>query len=286
MRFLIVTGLSGAGKSQAVKSLEDIGYYCIDNMPTKLIYKFAELCISSRGQFDKVALVCDIRGGAPFDDLLQDLDSLKRDGHEYEILFLDADDATLIKRYKETRRNHPLNHGSNTLSEAIAEERQLLLPLKERATNIIYTSDKLPQQTIKKIKSLYTDQVPEQGLSVTVLSFGFKHGMPRDCDMMFDVRFLPNPYYIEDLAPHTGKDKRVADYVMSFEPSKEFTEKLYDMIQFLLPCYVEEGRMNVVIAIGCTGGKHRSVTITQELAEFVKSLGYRTKVHHRDIEKK
>lgn len=286
MRFLIVTGLSGAGKSQAVKSLEDIGYYCIDNMPTQLIYKFAELCISSRGQFDKVALVCDIRGGGPFDHLLQDLDSLRRDGHQYEILFLDADDDALISRYKETRRNHPLKEGNNTLLDAIKEERELLQPLKERATNIIDTSDKLTQQTVKEIKAIYTGEVAEKGLSVSIISFGFKHGMPRDCDMMFDVRFLPNPYYIKELAPHTGMDGEVSDYVMSFDSSKEFSEKLKDMIHFLLPCYVEEGRMNVVIAIGCTGGKHRSVTIAEMLTDYVKSLGYRTQVFHRDLEKK
>lgn len=286
MRFLIVTGLSGAGKSQAVKSLEDIGYYCVDNMPTMLIYKFVELCISSRGQFDKVALVCDIRGETSFDSLLNNLDTLKKDGNDYEILFIDADDSTLIKRYKETRRKHPLKEGNVSLIEAIKEERKLLQPLKERATNIINTSDKLPQQTIKEIKALYAGEVPEKGLSVSVSSFGFKHGIPRDCDMIFDVRFLPNPYYIEELAKLTGLDKQVHDYIMSFETANEFLEKLKDIIKFLLPCYVEEGRMNISIAIGCTGGKHRSVTIAENLKDYVKSLGYRTQAYHRDLDKK
>jgi len=286
MRFVIVTGMSGAGKSLAANCFEDMGYYCIDNMPGELIYTFAELCNNSEGQYDRVALVCDARGGRSFDSLLRSLDNMKNDGHEYEILFLDADDATLISRYKETRRRHPLEDGSSTLADVIAQERQTLEPLRAISTDIIDTTDKSSKQTASEIKALYNVTTQQKGLSVYFVSFGFKHGVPRDCDLMFDVRFLPNPYYVPELRMHNGTESCVADYVMQFDVSKEFEKRLHDLLDFLLPQYVAEGRANLVIGIGCTGGNHRSVTFAELLTKYADKNGYNAQVLHRDIEKR
>jgi len=286
MRFVIITGMSGAGKSQAANCFEDMGYYCIDNMPGELIYTFAELCNNSEGQYERVALVCDARGGGTFKGLLSSLEHMKNDGHEYEILFLDADDATLISRYKETRRRHPMETGKLRLSEAIAAERQALEPLRELSTHIIDTTDKSSKQTAGEIKAIYSITTEKQGLSVYFVSFGFKHGIPRDCDLIFDVRFLPNPYYIPELRMHNGTESCVADYVMQYDVSKTFEKKLYDMMDFLLPQYVNEGRANLVVGIGCTGGNHRSVTFAELLTKYVGDKGYNCQVLHRDIEKR
>ena len=286
MRFVIVTGMSGAGKSLAANCFEDMGYYCIDNMPGELIYTFAELCNNSEGQYDRVALVCDARGGRSFDSLLRSLENMKNDGHEYEILFLDADDATLISRYKETRRRHPLEDGSSTLADVIAQERQTLEPLRAISTDIIDTTDKSSKQTASGIKALYNVTTQQKGLSVYFVSFGFKHGVPRDCDLMFDVRFLPNPYYVPELRMHNGTESCVADYVMQFDVSKEFEKRLHDLLDFLLPQYVAEGRANLVIGIGCTGGNHRSVTFAELLTKYADKNGYNAQVLHRDIEKR
>lgn len=286
MRFVIITGMSGAGKSQAANCFEDMGYYCIDNMPGELIYTFAELCSNSEGRYDKVALVCDTRGGDNFDGLLKSLDNMRGDGHSYEILYLDADDAALISRYKETRRRHPLETGNMRLSEAIAAERKALMPLRSISTHIIDTTDKSAKQTASEIKAIYSITTEKKSLMVYFVSFGFKHGIPRDCDMMFDVRFLPNPYYLPELRTHNGTESCVADYVMSFDVSKEFENKLYDMIDFLLPRYISEGRANLVVGIGCTGGNHRSVTFAELLSKYVNSKGYNSQVLHRDLEKR
>lgn len=286
MRFVIVTGMSGAGKSLAANCFEDMGYYCIDNMPGELIYTFAELCNNSEGQYDRVALVCDARGGRNFDRLLISLENMKRDGHEYEVLFLDADDATLISRYKETRRRHPLENGTSSLADAIAKERAALEPLREISTDIIDTTDKSSKQTASEIKALYSVTTQQKGLSVYFVSFGFKHGVPRDCDLMFDVRFLPNPYYVPELRMHNGTESCVADYVMQFDVSKEFEKKLYSMLDFLLPQYVAEGRANLVVGIGCTGGNHRSVTFAELLTKYADKNGYNAQVLHRDIDKR
>jgi len=286
MRLVIVSGMSGAGKSLAANCFEDMGYYCIDNMPGELIYTFAELCNNSEGQYDRVALVCDARGGRSFDSLLRSLDNMKNDGHEYEILFLDADDATLISRYKETRRRHPLEDGSSTLADVIAQERQTLEPLRAISTDIIDTTDKSSKQTASEIKALYNVTTQQKGLSVYFVSFGFKHGVPRDCDLMFDVRFLPNPYYVPELRMHNGTESCVADYVMQFDVSKEFEKRLHDLLDFLLPQYVAEGRANLVIGIGCTGGNHRSVTFAELLTKYADKNGYNAQVLHRDIEKR
>ncbi|MDD4690516.1 MAG: RNase adapter RapZ [Eubacteriales bacterium] len=286
MRFIIVTGMSGAGKSQAANCFEDMGYYCIDNMPGELIYTFAELCDISEGQYDKVALVCDVRGGSKFDGLLNSLENMKTDGLEFEVLYLDATDETLISRYKETRRRHPLEHETSSLSEAIAKERQILAPLRDLATDTIDTTGKSSKQTAGEIKALYSMTTEKEGISIVFVSFGFKHGIPRDCDMLFDVRFLPNPFYITELRMHNGTESCVSDYVMSFDVSIEFEKKLCDMMDFLLPQYVSEGRANLVVGIGCTGGNHRSVTFAELLNKYVNEKGYRCQALHRDIDKR
>ncbi len=281
MRFVIITGLSGAGKSQAVKYMEDFGFYCVDNLPPTLIPKFAELCHQSQGAIDNVALVIDIRGGMFFDDLASSLESLEDLGYKYEILFLDASDKALIKRFKETRRSHPLL-GDGSIPEGIALEREKLRYLKARATNIIDTTNLRPAQLKDELINIYVEGNESNNLIISIISFGFKHGVPLDADLVFDVRFLPNPFYIEELKNFTGNDKRVREYVMNSPISVEFSNKLNDMISFLIPQYIKEGKNQLVIAIGCTGGMHRSVTIAHVLYNYLKEKGYRVLMSHRD----
>jgi len=281
MRFVIITGLSGAGKSQAVKYMEDFGFYCVDNLPPTLIPKFAELCHQSQGALDKVALVIDIRGGMFFDDLFSSLENMENLGYKYEILFLDASDSALIKRFKETRRSHPLL-GDGSIPEGIALEREKLKYLKERATNIIDTTKLRPAQLKDELMNIYVEGNESDNLIISIVSFGFKHGVPLDADLVFDVRFLPNPFYIEDLKNFTGNDTRVREYVMNSPVSVEFSNKLNDMISFLIPHYIKEGKNQLVIAIGCTGGMHRSVTIAHVLHNYLKEKGYRVLMNHRD----
>ena len=281
MKFVIITGMSGAGKSQAVKCMEDLGFYCIDNLPPILIPKFVELCRQVQGDISKIALVIDIRGGMFFDDLftsLKDLDDLE---YPYEILFLDASDATLIKRFKETRRVHPLSINSS-ISDGINKEREKLHRLKFVATNIIDTTKMTPGQLKEELRNIYLEGNPTDNLMIHISSFGFKHGIPLDADLVFDVRFLPNPYYIEELKDLTGEDMKVRDYVMKSPISVEFCKKLLDMINFLIPHYVKEGKNQLVIAIGCTGGKHRSVTLAHVLYHSLKEKEYRVILSHRD----
>ena len=281
MRFVIVTGMSGAGKSQVVNALEDAKYYCIDNMPPSLIAKFAELCFSSNNNIDKIAMVCDIRSGAMFGELLHWLHNLKTYGFEYELLFLDASDEVLIKRYKETRRKHPLSRGER-LPDTITRERAILKKLKLSATHIIDTSELSLKQLKAQLLGIYGENERTQGLVINVVSFGFKHGIPLDADLMLDVRFLPNPYYVEELKPKCGLDDEVADYVMSFPQSVEFRDMLYNMIDYLIPYYTAEGKSQLVIAIGCTGGQHRSVTFARYLTEHLNQNGARVYSTHRD----
>jgi len=281
MRFVIITGLSGAGKSQAVKYLEDFGFYCIDNLPPTLIPKFAELCHQSQGALDKVALVIDIRGGMFFDDLFTSLESLEALGYKYEILFLDASDNALIKRFKETRRNHPLS-GDGSIPKGIALEREKLKELKARANNIIDTTNLRPAQLKDELANIYIEGNESNNLIISIVSFGFKHGVPLDADLVFDVRFLPNPFYVEELRNFTGNDIKVREYVMNSPVSVEFCNKLNDMISFLIPQYIKEGKNQLVIAIGCTGGMHRSVTIAHVLNDYLKEKGYRVLMNHRD----
>lgn len=283
MRFVIVTGLSGAGKTEATRSLEDLGYFCVDNLPPKLIPKFAEACIQSQGKIDKVALVIDIRGGIFFDDLFESLEYLKKSSFRYEILFLEASDEMLVKRFKESRRSHPLSPDGRVLT-GISEERMRLRELKDRADNIIDTSKYAIRDLRDKINVLYGDgKEIEQTLSVTVLSFGFKYGIPTDSDLVFDVRFIPNPFYIPDLKPYSGNDEPVRKYVFEQQETIEFVDKLKDMLAYLIPNYVKEGKRQLIVSIGCTGGRHRSVAIANAIHKELKEANYSVGIEHRDI---
>ena len=281
MKFVIVTGLSGSGKSEAMRGLEDMGFYCVDNLPPALITKFAELCYQPNYNIDKVALGIDIRGREFFETLHDSLNHLKTQDYKYEILFLDCSDDVLLKRYKMTRRNHPLSKNMQ-IPEGIKEERRIMEPLKSVASSIIDTTNMKPKDLKEEIEKIFSNGEENSKLTISMVSFGFKHGIPSDCDLVFDVRFLPNPYYIEELRPKTGDDKEVRDYVMNSKISEEFYEKLSDMIQFLVPQYIEEGKHHLVIGIGCTGGRHRSVTISNMIYDELNNKGYRVVKKHRD----
>ena len=284
MKFIIVTGLSGAGKTQVVKAFEDMGDYCVDNMPPELIPKFAEIYHKSAKPDDCVALVCDIRGGDMFRKLSGSLDELSELGYEYDILFLEASDEVLIRRYKETRRVHPLS-GEGRLTDGIQSERKMLAAVKEKATKIIDTTLLTAAQLRRKITAIYGSESKFGGMLVHVMSFGFKYGLPLDADLVFDVRFLPNPFYIPELKEHTGLEVCIRDYVMESDDSREFLNKLADMIKFLIPRYIKEGKAQLVIGIGCTGGHHRSVTIAEELYRAVAAEYKNVMISHRDIKK-
>ncbi|MBS5063332.1 MAG: RNase adapter RapZ [Hungatella hathewayi] len=291
MRLVIVTGMSGAGKTIALKMLEDMGFYCVDNLPIPLIEKFAELSLRGQNSFKQVALGIDIRSGeelSQLDNILTEWNAGQPGGggrYPYQILFLDASDAVLIKRYKETRRSHPLA-GVGRIDQGIVKEREKLEFLKQRADFIIDTSQLLTKELRQELEKIFVENHSYYNLFVTVLSFGFKYGIPADADLVFDVRFLPNPYYIEDLRPRTGETKEVQDFVMQGDTGTRFLEKLGSLLDFLIPNYVLEGKNQLVIAIGCTGGKHRSVTIAGAVYEHLKTqqeLG--VKLEHRDIDR-
>ncbi len=285
MRLTIVTGMSGAGKTAALKMLEDMGFYCVDNLPIPLVGKFAQLVGESSGDIRSAALGIDVRSGEELSELEDTLNQWDAQGFPYEILFLDASDDILIKRYKETRRKHPLA-GRDRLDKGIAREREKLEFLKKRADYILDTSQLLTRELKAELERIFMEDKHYSNLFVTVLSFGFKFGIPSDADLVFDVRFLPNPYYEEELRSQTGNDAPVQEFVKQGGTAEEFLEKLYGMIEFLLPYYVQEGKNQLVIAVGCTGGKHRSVTIANLLYERLsgnKSIGL--KIDHRDIEK-
>lgn len=286
MRFVIVTGMSGAGKSTTLKMLEDMGYFCVDNMPISLMSKLTELLLLPGGEITKMALGLDIRSGQNIEELEQILNSMDEQGQEYEILFLEANDTALVKRYKESRRNHPLA-GGGRVEKGIAEERRKIGFLKKRADYILDTSRMLTRELKSELNKIFIENKEYKNLYITVLSFGFKYGIPSDVDLVFDVRFLPNPYYIDELRPLSGNDKEVRDYVMNNEKSKIFLDKLTDMVEFLIPNYVVEGKHQLVIGIGCTGGKHRSVTLANELYEALKASEepYGLQKEHRDIDK-
>lgn len=286
MRFVIVTGVSGAGKSTALKMLEDARYFCVDNLPIQLLEKFASLIPEIHGEdVQNVALGIDARSGRALDELEVVLDRMKEAGYEFEILFLDAEDNVLVKRYKETRRSHPLAM-TGRVDEGIRIEREKMHFLKERADYIIDTSYLLTRELKQEVEKIFVDNQEFCNLMVSVLSFGFKYGIPADADLVFDVRFLPNPYYVDELRPLTGMEDSVFEYVMNSSAAQEFADKLEDMVRFLIPHYVKEGKTNLVIAIGCTGGKHRSVTLARELyGRLLKSGQYGFRLEHRDIEK-
>lgn len=283
MEFVIISGLSGAGKSRAASVMEDLGYFCVDNLPVPLIPKFAELGMGGNGEYDRVVLVTDIRGGTNFEGLFQALDRLKAMKCGYRILFMDASDATIIKRYKETRRAHPLGDECASLEQAIELERKVLAPVRERADWVVDTTGLTLGQLRSKLLSLFSKGSEEGKMEVHVMSFGFKHGVPMEADLVFDVRFLPNPYYVQELRSLTGLDEGVRDYVFSSPQSDEFLKKLIDFVTYLLPRYAEEGKTALVIAIGCTGGHHRSVAIAHALAQAIASQGFPVNESHRDM---
>lgn len=284
MKYVIITGMSGAGKSTVLKFFEDIGYFCVDNLPPSLIPKFIELCDKPNSEIERVAVGIDIRGGKLFDDFFTYLSEIKNENGCFEILFLDCSDDVLLKRYKETRRTHPLAKGERIMA-GILRERELLCDIRRKSDYIIDTSHILARQLKQKINDIFIENKDFESLMITVLSFGFKYGSPTDADLVFDVRFLPNPFYIEELRPLTGNDISVSDYVMKYEESTIFLEKLKDMIDFLIPNYIKEGKNQLVIGIGCTGGKHRSVTLANELFSNLQKAGHSVIIYHRDIDK-
>lgn len=285
MEILIISGLSGGGKSKAASFLEDMGFYIVDNMPAAMILKFAEFCTGGGGRYDRVALVYDVRTGSrPFTELFDVLDRLKTMECTCSMLFLDTSPETVIKRYKETRRRHPLSGASTSLEDAVRKERQLMEPIRERADIVIDTTAISTAQLRRKLLKLFGDGTGERGgLSVSVISFGFKYGLPMEADLVFDVRFMPNPFYIEELRYQTGLDAPVADYVFNFQQTKDFMKYLEDLISFTLPLYAEEGKTMLAVAVGCTGGQHRSVAVAHALADFIHNQGYHVMENHRDI---
>jgi len=281
-KFIIVTGLSGAGKTEAVRSLEDLGFFCVDNLPPALISKFAELCSQSARKITKIALVVDIRGREFFDRVYEALAGLDAGGVSYEILFLEASNETLVRRFKETRRRHPLSEHGETL-EGIEEERNRLRELRGRAHKIIDTSNFTPKQLKEEIVALFGYGTEMSRFFITVVSFGYKYGIPLDADLVIDVRFLPNPYYVPKLKDLTGNDQVVKDYVFNFSQTVEFMKSFNHLIEFLIPYYIKEGKTTLTIAIGCTGGMHRSVAIANRLEELLAGKNYRVTVRHRDV---
>ncbi|MCM1263187.1 MAG: RNase adapter RapZ [Butyrivibrio sp.] len=282
MRFVVVTGMSGGGKSTALKMLEDLGFYCVDNLPVPLIEKFVELIETPNGEISKVALGMDVRADQTFGDVQKILEKLKKDGYQFEILFMDASDSVLIKRYKETRRMHPLSQGDR-IETGVGRERKILEGIKKDADYVIDTSNLLTRELKEELDRIFLKNEEYNSLMITILSFGFKYGIPADADLVFDVRFLPNPFYMDELKHKTGDDKEVQDYVMSFPEAEDFLAKLVDMLNFLIPNYIKEGKYQLVIGIGCTGGRHRSVTLANELYAHMKNNGgYGLKLYHRD----
>lgn len=281
MEFLVITGMSGAGKSQAMNVMEDKGYYCMDNLPPALLFKFAELCTESKKPIDKVAVVVDIRGGEFFKTLFQNLEELQNNGINYKILFLDASDNVLIKRYKELRRPHPLTPDGSIIN-GIKEERILLKEIKDRADYTIDTSKLNLGMFREEIYNIFLEGGEKRNISISITSFGFKYGMLLDGDLVFDVRFIPNPYYIPELKEFSGETDSVKEYVFKWPQTNIFISKLIEMLEFLIPYYVEEGKTQLVVGIGCTGGYHRSVAISNRISEILKSNGHRVITTHRD----
>ena len=285
MRFVVVTGMSGAGKSSVLKMLEDIGYFCVDNLPVPLIEKFMELLVMPGNEISKAALGLDVRADQSFGDAMKILDRMRQNGFIFEVLFMDASDSTLVKRYKESRRVHPLcTPEDSRVEHGISKEREILTEMKKKADYIIDTSKLLTRELKEEIDRIFVKNGEYNNLIISIMSFGFKHGIPADADLVFDVRFLPNPFYIDELKYMTGNDKGVQEYVMGFPEAGQFMDKLEDMLRFLIPNYIKEGKYQLVVAIGCTGGKHRSVTLANELYRRMKDKGnYGLTISHRDV---
>ena len=285
MEFLIITGMSGAGKSRAADVLEDLDYYCVDNMPLALLPRFAELCLATKGRYEKVALVTDVREKDGFKELSYAVDYLKSLGCSCRMLYMDADVRTLVRRYKETRRPHPLHVKGKSVEEAIRQETELLAPIKEKADFIVNTSSLTLGMLQNRLCTLVSADGRKREIDVTVLSFGYKHGLPMDADLVFDARFLPNPFYVEELRPLCGLDRPVFEFVFGYQQTRQFMEKLQDMVDYLLPLYIEEGKLGLTIAIGCTGGHHRSVAIASALNDYLVAKGVNSVNVNRDLDK-
>lgn len=285
MDIFIITGMSGSGKSSVIKAMEDLGYFCADNIPPSLFHPFIKLINESDLKPEKIGIVVDGRLKSELKKIDESLNVLKENGYSYKIIFVDTDNDVLLRRYKETRRLHPLsNEYNNSLKKAIAAERELLNELKANADFVFDTTNLSSIQFVQKIKDLFTSKISDI-MNITSLSFGYKYGIPRDCDLVFDVRCLPNPFYIPDLKYKTGLEKEVRDYVMKNEESKEFLEKIINLVNFLLPLYIKENKSNLVIGFGCTGGKHRSVTFAEMSASYLKKKGYKVTIDHRDVKR-
>lgn len=280
MKAIIITGLSGAGKTQAIDCFEDMGYYCIDNMPPALIKSFIDLTAGGKG-IDKAAFIIDVRGGSLFDDLKESLDELKKDDIDYKILYLEASDRVLLRRYNETRRMHPLSEGS--VSAGLQKEREMLQELRNQADYIIDTSNMKSSQLWGEIKHLITSGENQKSFMINITSFGYKKGTPMAGDMVFDMRFIPNPYYVKSLRPLTGNNAKVSKYVLRHQVTQDFIEKALDMINMLIPFYIKEGKYSLNVCIGCTGGHHRSVAVANELNRRLREIGKRTTLEHRDL---
>ena len=281
MKAVIITGLSGAGKTQAIDCLEDMGYYYIDNMPPALIRSFIDLTANGKG-IDKAAFIIDVRGGSLFDDLKESLDELKNDDIDYKILYLEASDSTLIRRYNETRRTHPLAEGGS-VSSGLKKERGMLQELRNQADYIIDTSNMKTAQLWAEIKQIITSGESQKSFTINITSFGYKRGTPMAGDMVFDMRFIPNPYYVKSLRPLTGNNAKVSRYVLKHQVTQDFIEKALDMVEMLIPFYIKEGKYSLNICIGCTGGHHRSVAVANELNRRLRQMGKRTTLEHRDL---
>lgn len=284
MRFVIITGLSGAGKSTAIRLLEDFGFFCIDNLPPPLIPKFAEICSHSEGKIEKVAIVIDSRVGYLFKDIFTHLSRLNDMGYTYEILFLEASDEVIVKRFKENRRIHPIARSQRVIM-GIKEEKKILKDVKARANYIIDTSNLAPKQLKEHLINFFMQGKDDESLIISIISFGFKHSTPIDVDLIFDVRFIPNPFYIESMKRLSGRNEKVRNFVLQQQETQVFLQKINDLLDFLIPNYVKEGKSQLVIGIGCTGGQHRSVVITDELGNSLTKKGYKTIIDHRDVQK-
>jgi UPF0042 nucleotide-binding protein len=285
MQFLIITGMSGAGKSRAADVLEDLDFYCVDNMPAELMPMFARLCMATKGRYEKVALVTDVREKNGFGELLHILDGFDELEFDYKILYMDADVKTLVRRYKETRRPHPLAQDGESLESSIRREEKLLEPIKKRSDYIIDTGSLTLGMLQNRLYSIFAEDGQKKSVTVNVVSFGYKFGIPTDADLVFDVRFLPNPFYVDDLRTMSGMDEPVKDYIFSSSSAGDFLKMLYEMVDYLLPLYAEEGKLSLNIAVGCTGGRHRSVAVAGALYDHLKKSGAKVTFTNRDMDK-